>query len=204
VVIFNVEAASASTFLDWYRRRHLPDLVRAGFLSAHAFEAAEGGRRFVTVYEQDHDVLGGEAYAGVRAADARLAANESQVRDLQKGTYRQAWWSTATPAPPPIRRRWLSVLGVDVEEDAREGVLERLRRELASISTPGGDVHRLTVRLGGHPLFPESVAPPMLLLRESSRATNVLEEVRRRLLDAFPELPASAVTIASRYYAGGR
>lgn len=167
-MLFNVAEESASEFLAWYRARHLPDLLASGFLSAHCYEAAAGPRRYLTVYEQDHDVVASAAYAATRASDENLAARESSVLALQKATYRQEWWS-GFPGPAPLAGGdWMSLAGFEVDDERRPALLSDLRRRAQGPELQAGARLRLLSRLGGHPLFPEAVGPAVILMAEAA------------------------------------
>jgi hypothetical protein len=200
-VLFDIEAGYTARFLAWYTRRHAVDLLEAGFLSVQAFESVRGSPRFMTLWDQDHDVLQAPEYALARARDPELAESESRVCNLQKGTYRQIALVADTDSRD-VGAEWLGVLRFDLPEESDQALSAWLR---GAISDLGAARPRLGVRLGGHPLFPESVAPRLLLIVESPAELLGLDDIEARLRKRFAgSIGPSALTVARRYFAGGR
>lgn len=199
--MFDVEQGSVSGFLDWYRGRHLPDLLASGFLSARAFESEHGSPRFVTIYEQDHDVLQSPAYAAARASDPSLDSHESKVCNLQKATYRRIPVDRQNGATA-FDARWVGVLGFEVREEFDDEWVAWLNHEALERGA-GEERWAVGLRLGGHPLFPGSVAPRVLLIVESPSGATELEPVRSRLRERFTShIDETRLIVAERYFSG--
>jgi hypothetical protein len=193
-VFFDLEPSRRSAWMRWYQERHAPDLLAAGFLGFRAYESVRGTPGFVTIWEQDHDVLQTPAYTAAREGDETLAANESAVRNLRKGTYRQVPLDSAGSSDPG-RSEWLAVIGFDLPEPEEP----RLTSSLGDVILPAAAGARLAVRLGGHPLFPQAVAPRVLVLVEGPDDPGGLDVLRRGLAEASAPAAAGSLTVARRY-----
>ena len=182
-VFFDVDTDVSERWLDWYTRRHAPDLLAAGFLAFHAYRAPGSSPEFATLWEQDSNVLETPAYAEARAGDADLPSHEGHLRGLRKGVYRQLAGAEGRP-PPTLDGRWLTVLGLEpaaLDETALVGWLKTLQDGYARA--------RAAVRLGAHPLLPETVPPRLLLVVESSAAPVPRDRIDPAVQQQFPDAP---------------
>jgi hypothetical protein len=114
-------------FAEWYGRRHAPDVVGAGFLSAATFRALRGNPSVCNIYElRDLDAFG-PAYQQARAADEEGARMRTMVSDQRLAVYEQLVargviddgdesprWRTAVLAPLLVAFRFSATIDQDV------------------------------------------------------------------------------------------
>lgn len=201
LVVVNAEETAMPALRSWHARHHGPDLVAAGFLSSSHFEPIRGEMRYLSIWEQTHDVLRTDKYKESRRNDAeRLIKTESSLRYVEKSIFAQKLLGPGDPAAP-FGSDWLTLLRFDVPA-ARDADIQAwlAADELPGLMRAGALRVRIAVRSGVHPLWPNDLSPRSLVIVESPTDIGV-EGLEERLRDRFgADVTKSAVTVGRRWY----
>jgi hypothetical protein len=149
---FDVSPDRTTPFRAWFSRRHAPDLLAAGFLSATLFEALSGSPRVCDLYELSDLSSFGPAYQAARAADDEEPSLPGTVTNQSRAVYRQVC-TAGLPDTSGAGPHWTAALVAPVMATLRFSCVENDRavalwfqeRELSALLARPGC---LTARLG--------------------------------------------------------
>jgi hypothetical protein len=111
--MFDLTPERFDPFAAWFSRRHAPDLLQAGFLSAAMFESVVGAPRICDLYElRDLDAFG-PAYQAARAADHEEPLLPGVTSNESLGVYKQVR-TIGLPAVSGSGISWVCTIGAPV------------------------------------------------------------------------------------------
>ena len=164
----DVEPAFIPTFKRWYASRHAPDLLAAGFYSAHAYYAQVGEPLVCDVYQiPGVEVLSSPSYRDIATKDPERAAVLARVHNVSYTVYEQIA-TIGLPEPgdwdrgerrggigQPCLTRLCFDAGSAADEPLRRWFREVLAPRLGSL--PGFRGSRLCRQSGRHPAARETL-----------------------------------------------
>lgn len=168
----NVAADFRDVLREWFRNRHAPDLMGAGFYSAHAFDS-DSALKSLNLYEiPSIAIFGTEAYQAPRRTDTVGHRARDKISDMTASIFTQlavwsrgAWQQENLPlAMPHI---------VVARFDTAAPVADWVRRALPDWAAGKPAIHtiRLLEQQQRHPALP-SHEPRFALLVELAAAAD--------------------------------
>lgn len=142
--------------MEWHRRKHAPDVVGLGFLSARAYSSRAFPQN-CNVYEiADLDLFEDPAYMAMRKADTFIPMVMNSFSYHSATFYEQAMVADAGGRPlavvPTLSGRALSLLYAEFPDGV--SVIDWFRGVLPEIGGPPIRTFRLLERTRQHPLEP--------------------------------------------------